>query len=102
VSQTNGRPLIWLNRPANPGLPEGDLPFSADGQGYTGRFVKIALNFAQLRDEPGNALHTLLRGWFGADAGLPGTHHEVVLERVGDRYNLRPRTASGEHREQVA
>jgi hypothetical protein len=102
VSQANGRPLIWLNRPANPGLPEGQVLFSADGRDYLGRFVKIALNVAQIPGEPGNSLHALLRGWFGARAGLPGTHHEVVLERVGDRYTLRPRTASGEHREQVA
>jgi len=102
VSQANGRPLIWLNRPANPGLPEGRVLFSADGRDYLGRFVKIALNVAQIPGEPGNALHALLRGWFGARAGLPGTHHEVVLERVGERYTLRPRSSSGEEHEQVA
>ena len=102
VSQASGRPLIWLNRSANPGLPEGEVLFSADGRDYLGRFVKIALNVARIPGEPGNALHALLRGWFGTRAGLPGTHHEVVLERVGDRFKLRPRTASGEHRERVA
>jgi superfamily II DNA or RNA helicase/diadenosine tetraphosphate (Ap4A) HIT family hydrolase len=95
VSQANGRPLIWLNRPANPGLPEGEARFTADGREYVGRFVKIALNVADIPGEPGNALHALLRRWFGPGAGLPGTHHEVVLQRIGGRYTLRPRIGSG-------
>ena len=102
VSHSSGRPLVWLNRPANPGLPEGKVRFIADGREYLGRFVKIAMNVAELSGESGNALAALLRGWFGPTAGHPGTHHEVVLERVTDGYTLRPRHESDKEHEQIA
>ena len=102
VSHSSGRPLVWLNRRANPGLPEGKVRFTADGREYLGRFVKIAMNVAELSGESGNALAVLLRGWFGPTAGHPGTHHEVVLERVRDGYTLRPRHTSDSGREQIA
>ena len=103
VSQANGRPLIWLNRAANPGLPEGEAQFTADGRAYIGRFVKVAMNVAEIPGEPGNALHALLRGWFGPTAGHPGTHHEVVLERIEGHYTMRPRNAtSSDESERVA
>jgi len=102
VSQANGRPLIWLNRAANPGLPEGESRFAADGRAYVGRFVKVAMNVAEIPGEPGNALHALLRGWFGPNAGRPGTHHEVVLERAGDRYTMRPGNATSDEAARVA
>lgn len=102
VSQANGRPLIWLNRAANPGLPEGDAQFTADGRAYVGRFVKVAINVAEIPGEPGNALHALLRGWFAHNAGHPGTHHEVILERVEGHYTMRARDATSDEAERVA
>jgi hypothetical protein len=32
----------------------------------------------------------VLRGWFGADAGLPGTRHEVALDQVEGGWRVRP------------
>ena len=37
-----------------------------------------------------NRLPEILRGWFGPDAGLPGTRHEVALEQGSDGWQLRP------------
>lgn len=96
VIHSDGRPLILLERERNPGLPEGEATFVADGVQYVGRFVKVALNVASRPGERGNALHALLRGWFGPSAGHPGTHHRVVFERVDDTLVMRPATATAE------
>ena len=90
LGHADGRPLIWLDRARNPNLPEGEVPFVAGGTRYTGRFMKAALNVAELPGESGNALHALLRGWFGPAAGHPGTSHQVVLSREGEAFVLRP------------
>jgi hypothetical protein len=37
-----------------------------------------------------NSLPTLLREWFGLDAGLPGTSFEVEFHRDGDAWHLAP------------
>jgi hypothetical protein len=57
---------------------------------YTGNFVKIALNVAHRTGDISNALPDLLRSWFGAHAGQPGTAHFVEL--VGDArdWEMRP------------
>ena len=49
VGQTEGRPLVWLDRDRLPGLPAGETAFTADGDEYVGRFVKVALNVARHR-----------------------------------------------------
>jgi hypothetical protein len=47
-------------------LPAGEAQFIADGEVYTGNFVKIALNVAHRVGGSGNELGDLLRSWFGA------------------------------------
>lgn len=37
-----------------------------------------------------NELPALMRRWFGADAGLPGTNFTVAFRREGGRYTLTP------------
>lgn len=96
VSHSGGKPIIRFDRAKNPTLPTGDTPFLANGDRYVGSFVKIALNVATRDGETGNALHALLRGWFGPSAGLPGSRHRVLLERVGDEWVMRPVGAVGE------
>jgi len=73
VIQASGRPILMLDRDHNRGLPEGETAFVADGLVYTGNFVKIALNVAHRTGQQGNVLADLLRSWFGANAGQPGT-----------------------------
>jgi len=71
-------------------LPAGDTQFIADGIVYTGNFAKIALNVAHRAGHPGNALAELLRSWFGADAGQPGTAQFVELVPDEPHWQMRP------------
>jgi len=90
LSHAGGRPILFFERDKLPEMPSGQTPFTANGKIYTGNFVKIALNAASLPGEKGNALHGLLRGWFGPDAGLAGTKHEVGLVQVNSTWVMRP------------
>lgn len=38
VGHTEGRPIVWLNRPRNPGLPEGEVELTIEGLPYLGLF----------------------------------------------------------------
>ncbi len=90
IIQAGGRPILMLNRERNPKLPEGETPFVANDVVYTGNFASIALNVARRPGEPGNQLPDLLRSWFGADAGQPGTLHYVDLVPGESHWHLRP------------
>lgn len=91
VNQANGNPILMpLNRDANPGLPDGWTTFTAARKNYRGNFVKIAVNVAEREGSNKNELPALLRGWFGPDAGAPGTRHHVKLSRDGDGWLLTP------------
>jgi len=54
------------------------------------RFVKVAVNVVRQSEEGDNDLPGILRGWFGPDAGAPGTRHTVALEKRGADWHLRP------------
>ena len=90
VSHSSGSPIVRFDRARHPELPMGVVPFTADGRTYEGRFMKIALNVAHLRDEERNALPDLMRDWFGPNAGHPGTRHQVVLQRGGEGWTMAP------------
>ena len=90
VSHSSGSPILRYDRTLNPELPLGEVPFSANGEEYAGRFVKIALNVATRHEVEGNALPELLRGWFGPDAGQPGTRHSVVLTEGPEGWVMTP------------
>jgi superfamily II DNA or RNA helicase/diadenosine tetraphosphate (Ap4A) HIT family hydrolase/HKD family nuclease len=96
LSHADGRPIVWLDRARNQDLPEGEAAFIADGRQYVGRFMRVAMNVAEIPGQAGNALHALLRGWFGPSAGHPGTHHQIALARIGDDLVLRPIETSTE------
>ena len=84
-----------LDRGRNPGLPEGETDFIANDVVYTGNFVKIALNVIRRPGQPDNVLADLLRSWFGADAGQPGTAHFVELVPGEPHWQMRPATPPG-------
>jgi SOS-response transcriptional repressor LexA len=85
-----GKPILRLDRSRYPQIPDGEVEFLADGRLFVGRFVKIALNVAgEVAGGDGN-LSSLLRGWFGPSAGLPGTSHTVEMEHVDGRWVMRP------------
>jgi hypothetical protein len=92
VSHAGGRPILFLpDRTGRPDIPEGTAPILIDGQRYEAEFVKIAVNVIHLPGSTRNELPSLLRSWFGPDAGLPGTNFQVRFEKAGsETYQLLP------------
>jgi hypothetical protein len=87
------RPILFLRREQNPPLPNGEVEVVIDGDVHLARFVKVACNVITRPEESKNLLPEIMRGWFGEDAGAPGTDHTVELSTSGDvpRRQLRPR-----------
>lgn len=80
VTHNNRHPILILpDRARHPGLPEGPVAVSAEGEQFEAQFVKIAVNVMRPRgdDSAANALPELLRYWFGEDAGQKGTSDRV-------------------------
>jgi superfamily II DNA or RNA helicase len=111
VSHTGGKPILFLpSRDRTPGIPLGWQTVLIDGKAHQANFVKVAVNVVR---EPGadtNVLPAILRGWFGADAGLPGTSYHVacaagddgwILTPVGHRELERPELFRKYSREQI-
>jgi superfamily II DNA or RNA helicase/SOS-response transcriptional repressor LexA len=94
VSHSAGKPILFLPTvEAVPSRPTGPtrvrLP---DGSEWVFRFVKVACNVAHPADasDKQNQLATLLREWFGPDAGLPGTGFEVEFTSEGMTWSVAP------------
>jgi superfamily II DNA or RNA helicase len=93
LSHAGGRPMLFLPpRDRTPGVPEGWVAVSANGQSYQANFVQVAVNVLHAEGSETNVLPELLRGWFGEGAGRPGSKHEVVFTKVGEGYRLEPWT----------
>ncbi len=91
VSHASGRPILFLPpRERMAGIPEGWVDVEVDGKAYQADFKKIAVNVLHAEGAEANGLPEVLRGWFGADAGLPGTTHAVEFVRQATGYLLRP------------
>jgi len=90
VSHSGGNPIIRLERSKYPQLPTEPTTVMVGGAPVVFNFVKIAVNVAQRPGEVGNALHSILRGWFGPSAGWPGTRHEVIFEETPGGWTVRP------------
>ena len=91
VSHANKRPILFLpDRARHPGLPSGWTDVSIDGEPYEANFVKVALNVVRRKGSDANELPSILRRWFGPNAGLPGTDFRVALDRSGIGYVLVP------------
>lgn len=74
-------PIVKLpSRTSHPALPERWLAVQLpDGQVWQFKFAKEFCNVAHPAGESRNKLPDLLRGWFGPDAGHPGTSHQIRL-----------------------
>ncbi|MDP3233153.1 MAG: DUF3427 domain-containing protein [Myxococcales bacterium] len=95
VSHANGKPILFY--PSNrEGMPSGWTPLQINGRSYEANFVKVALNVVRLPGEKSNELSAILREWFGSDAGLPGTHHQVSLVKREDTWVLERLAVSGQ------
>jgi len=91
VSHANGRPILFLpERATHPGLPDGWTAVEINGQLFQANFVKVAVNVVRRESVDENALPDILMGWFGADAGKPGTRYQVDLRHESGVWTLRP------------
>lgn len=91
VSHSNKSPTLFLpDRAAYPNVPRGWQRVMCDGNVLHFNFVKIAVNVAAKEEGGPNVLSGLLRGWFGTDAGLPGTNFQVHCEFVDGQWVLKP------------
>jgi hypothetical protein len=90
VGQTEGRPLVWLDRPRNAHLPEGEVNVMIEGQRYVGLFRNIALNKVHQPQSEKNLLPNLLRRWFGTEAGMPGTAQNIIIRRGSVGWEVAP------------
>ena len=89
----DGQPVIRLDRRQHPDLPLGDITFIADGVEFAASFAKGAVIRAARIGSTENELPGLLRSWFGASAGHPGTSHHVEFELSNGALVLRHRPA---------
>lgn len=92
VSHSKGKPILFLpDRQAHPHVPSGWQRVVVDGSEYQANFVKVAVNVVRRGESGDNDLPAILRGWFGAQAGHPGTRHQVEAEPAnGGGWVLRP------------
>jgi hypothetical protein len=91
VSHANRRPILFLpDRVQHPEVPSGWTNLSIDSESYEANFAKIALNVVRRKGSDANELPSILRRWFGPDAGLPGTDFRVALDRSASGYVLAP------------
>ena len=91
VSHSSGNPIIFLpDREKNTGIPDGWTSVMVGDQKYQANFVKIAVNVFQREGAEENQLPSILRSFFGEDAGLPGTSHRVKFELQSGAYHLGP------------
>jgi hypothetical protein len=99
VSHSNGSPMLFLpTGPERADLPDGWTPVQIDNEPYEANFVKIAVNVVRRAGDEANQLPGILRRWFGADAGAPGTRHAVSLQLKGSEWHL---SALGRRRGQL-
>ena len=98
MSHSGGRPILFLpDRDQVPGIPEGWTDITVDGEPYEANIVKVAINVVRRLGTEQNDLPTILRRWFGPNAGLPGTDFRVALQRREEGYVLEPLGRAGAH-----
>ena len=91
VIQTRGTPFLKLpGRERHPEIPEGNLDVLANGLPHVADFASIAVNVIEERVGAGNTLKTILRDWFGEEAGHPGRLDFVSFTNTGDGWTLEP------------
>lgn len=92
VSWNQRDPILFL--PTGTGrerLPTGDVDVRLpDGAPWRFRFAKVAVNVAHPVGRDQNELPDLLRRWFGANAGRPGTDFRVRFRPTPDGWWVEP------------
>lgn len=86
---SSGRAILMLGRKRDL-LPAGDATVDVDGEQLVVGFRRIAANVARAALGAANKLDSVLRGWFGDDAGRPGSGHRVVVELSRSGWRMSP------------
>jgi superfamily II DNA or RNA helicase/diadenosine tetraphosphate (Ap4A) HIT family hydrolase/HKD family nuclease len=92
VSHSGGKPILRLPTVEElPGRPIGPTTVTLpDGSLWVFKCVKIACNIASPLGSEENQLIHLLRGWFGDNAGVPGTNYQVAFIRSEVGWSVQP------------
>lgn len=91
VIQSGGRPILKLpDRQSDTGIPIGWVDLFINGRHHRANFVKVAINVVTLPGSEENILSEILRGWFGPNAGQPGTRFQVLVEAGEDGWLMCP------------
>jgi hypothetical protein len=91
ISHASGRPILFLpDRDQHAGIPHGITPIIIDGEPHEADFVKIAVNVVRREGGQSNRLPEILRGWFGPDAGQPGTGFRAAFVHSESGWELKP------------
>ena len=92
VSHSGGKPILRLPTAEElPGRPVGPTTATLpDGSQWVFKFVKIACNVASPLGSEENQILPLLRGWFGENAGAPGTNYQVAFTRTDSGWSVEP------------
>lgn len=96
VSHAGPNPILFLpDRDTHADIPSGWTRVEFNGEPHEANFVQIALNVVRKEGAEQNRLPEILYGWFGPDAGRPGTSFSVLFERAEDGWHARPRGVAG-------
>lgn len=92
VLHAGGRPILKLpDRRRASGLPVGRVEVLVNDRPMQVKFAQEFINVIHAAPDSGpNLLGQILREWFGADAGRPGTGFQVALERTAESWRLEP------------
>jgi SOS-response transcriptional repressor LexA len=92
VSHSGGKPILRLPTVEEvPGRPIGPTTATLpDGSQWVFKFVKIACNVALPLGSEENQILPLLRGWFGENAGAPGTNYQVAFTKSETGWAVEP------------
>lgn len=92
VSHSGGKPILRLPTVEElPGRPIGPTTATLpDGSQWVFKFVKIACNVASPVGSEENQILPLLRGWFGENAGAPGTNYQVAFTKSESGWAVAP------------
>ena len=92
VSHSGGKPILRLPTVEElPGRPIGPTTATLpDGSQWVFKFVKIACNVASPLGSEENQILPLLRGWFGENAGAPGTNYQVAFTKSETGWSVEP------------
>ena len=96
VSHSGGKPILRLPTVEElPGRPIGPTTATLpDGSQWVFKFVKIACNVASPIGSDENQILQLLRGWFGENAGVPGTNYQVAFTKSEAGWAVEPVTVT--------